>query len=122
MAAPLTFAVPFPSNDEVAHAYFSEAARHLQDARTLHDGARPAGSVTSAMKAVELSLKSLLILHSIRGWNDLMTHKVMGGSLMATPFSVACLTRCKANFQPSSEMSKRLNGWFQTGRNLISST
>lgn len=82
MADPLTFPIPFPSDNEVAHAYFSEAARHLEDASALHRGNRYPGAITSIMKAVELSLKSLLILNGIRGWHDLMTHKVMTHIIM----------------------------------------
>lgn len=78
MTAAPAFSLPFPRDNELAHAYFSEAARHLQDARILHAASRYAGAITSTMKAVELGLKSLLILHGVRGWHDLNTHRIMG--------------------------------------------
>ena len=62
----------------MAEAFFREAARHLQDARILHRNERHPGSITSAMKAVELGLKSVLFLYGARGWLDpaLQTHNV----------------------------------------------
>lgn len=62
----------------MAEAFFGEAARHLQDARISHRKQRHPGSITSAMKAVELGLKSILFLHGAAGWLEaaLQTHKV----------------------------------------------
>ena len=71
------FSVPLPRDSELAHAYFSEAIRHLKDARILHEADRYAAAITSTMKATELGLKSLLILYGIRGWHDLNKHNVM---------------------------------------------
>ena len=71
--------LPFPRETEMAAAFFREAARHLQDARILHRSKRHPGSITSAMKAVELGLKSVLLLHGARSWLDsaLQTHGVL---------------------------------------------
>ncbi len=77
MTATTTFSVPLPGDSEMARAYFSEAIRHLQDARILHEAGRYAGAITSAMKAAELGLKSVLILYGVRGWHDLLTHRVI---------------------------------------------
>ena len=62
----------------MAEAFFREAARHLQDARIFYQNRRHPCSITSAMKAVELGLKSALLLHGATGWLDaaLQTHKV----------------------------------------------
>ncbi len=62
----------------MTEAFFREAARHLQDARIFHRSGRHPGSITSAMKAVELGLKSVLLLYGAAGWLDaaLQTHKV----------------------------------------------
>ena len=70
--------LPFPREAEMAQAFFREAARHLQDARILHRSRRHPGSITSAMKAVELGLKSVLFLYGARGWLDppLQVHNV----------------------------------------------
>ncbi len=70
--------LPFPREEKTAWAFFQEAARHLQDARILYRSERHPGSITSSMKAVELGLKSTLLLHGAAGWMDaaLQTHKV----------------------------------------------
>ena len=65
-----------PDDNRLANAYFKEATRHLEDARLLHDGSRYAGAITSSMKAIELGLKSLLILEGTRSWVDLNKHEV----------------------------------------------
>ena len=49
--------LPFPRESEMAEAFFREAAHHLQDARILQRNKRHPGSITSAMKAVELGTK-----------------------------------------------------------------
>lgn len=70
--------LPFPREEQMAEAFFREAARHLQDAQIFHRNQRHPGSITSAMKAVELGLKSVLLLYGAVGWLDsaLQTHKV----------------------------------------------
>ncbi len=60
--------IPFPREGQMAEAFYREAARHLQDARVLHRSQRHPGSITSAMKAVELGLKSVLIIDGATGW------------------------------------------------------
>lgn len=71
--------LPFPKDEDVARAFFAEAVRHLQDARVLHVSTRYAAAMTSSMKAVELSLKSLLIVHGASRWldNALNSHAVL---------------------------------------------
>lgn len=66
--------LPFPRESQMARALFAEAARHLQDARILHSNKRYAGSITSTMKAVELGLKSVLVLYGATGWLDPVLH------------------------------------------------
>ena len=70
--------LPFPRENQYAQALFNEACRHLADARILHVGKRYAGSITSTMKAVELSLKASIILYGGSNWLDsaLQTHNV----------------------------------------------
>ncbi len=72
--------LPFPREEQMAKAFFQEAARHLQDARVLHLSQRFPGSITSTMKAVELSLKSVLVVNGAAGWLEpaLQTHRVFG--------------------------------------------
>ncbi len=79
--------LPFPREEKLAKAFFQEAARHLQDARIFYRNQRHPGSITSSMKAVELSLKSILFLHGAVGWLDsaLQTHKVFA-EISKTPF------------------------------------
>lgn len=52
----------FPKHGDYARSLFTEATRHLLDARILHLADRYPGSITSSLKAVELSLKALLLL------------------------------------------------------------
>jgi len=79
----------FPKEAEMAEAFFREAARHLQDARILHRSGRHPASVTSAMKAVELGLKSILLLYGATGWlsSALQTHKVFGELKKTVPLT-----------------------------------
>ena len=72
---------PLPRANELARAYYQEAARHLEDAWILHQAQRYAGSITSSMKAVELGVKSVLILNGASGWLDdiLRTHDILKG-------------------------------------------
>ncbi len=67
----------FPDKETLAHAFFEEATRHLEDARMLHEAGRCPASITSSMKAAELGLKSILILDGALGWWDklMTTHK-----------------------------------------------
>ncbi len=90
--------LPFPRESEMAEAFFREAARHLQDARILQRNKRHPGSITSAMKAVELGLKSLLFLHGARGWLDpaLQTHNVFA-ELNKTPLLTQSLLDALSN-------------------------
>ena len=91
--------LPFPTETEMAAAFFQEAARHLQDARILHRCGRFPGSVTSAMKAVELSLKSMLLLYGATGWlgATLQTHKVFA-EIKKTPFLTQDFTNALSNY------------------------
>lgn len=77
----------------MAQAFFREAVRHLQDARVLHVSRRPSGSITSAMKAVELALKSTLFLYGAARWMDtaLNTHSVLGAIQGSKVFTQAFL-------------------------------
>src|SRR5207244_342536 len=70
----------FPSTDDWARALFREAARHLDDARTLHLAARHAAAIASTLKAAELGLKSVLVLDGALGWWDRLhtTHTPLG--------------------------------------------
>jgi len=78
MSAPFPPARPaFPDRDVYAHAFFSEAIRHLEDASVLHHAGRYAGAITSALKGAELGIKAALILEGAMGWWDRLqqTHK-----------------------------------------------
>ena len=96
MTATPGFYLPFPHDDDLARAYFSEAIRHLQDARVLHEVGRYAGAITSTMKATELGLKSLMILYGIRGWHDLNTHRMM--TVVKFPIFDNLLTALKSHY------------------------
>ena len=105
--------LPFPREGQMAEAFFREAARHLQDARILHRNDRPAGSITSAMKAVELGLKSILFLHGAAGWLTaaLQTHAVLTEiektTLMTQEFLNA-LTNYDASLLPDIRLLEEL--------------
>ena len=60
----------FPEKEPFAHAFFAEAARHLEDARILHKAQRYPASITSSMKAAELGMKCVFILDGALGWWD----------------------------------------------------
>lgn len=83
MSAPVSPIVPpalpvvFPQHQDLARKFFSEAVRHLGDARVLHQARRYPGSIASSMKAAELGLKSVLIVDGSLGWWDRLqqTHK-----------------------------------------------
>ena len=69
--------VTFPHQDEFARKFFGEAARHLGDARILHQSARYPGAITSSQKAAELAIKAVLVLEGALGWWDRLqqTHR-----------------------------------------------
>ncbi len=78
MPIPLLPLPLFPNNKEYARALHEEAVRHLEDARILHEAGRYPGSITSSMKAVELSLKAVFVLDGTQGWFDgLLQHDVL---------------------------------------------
>ena len=58
----------FPDTEAFARAFYVEAARHLEDARILHEADRSASSITSTMKASEFGVKSVLILDNAPGY------------------------------------------------------
>ena len=60
----------FPEKEAFYHAFFAEAARHLEDARILHEAGRYPASITSSMKATELGMKCVFILDGALGWWD----------------------------------------------------
>ncbi len=67
----------FPSTEQFAHAFYGEAARHLEDARILQEASRTAAAITSAMKASELGVKTVLLLDNAAGYYEKVyaTHK-----------------------------------------------
>ena len=76
MTASPSSLLDFPDDNRLARAYFIEANRHLEDAFLLHTSGRYAGSLTSTLKAIELCLKSILILEGARSWVDLNQHEI----------------------------------------------
>jgi hypothetical protein len=60
----------FPDGDTLALAFFEEGIRHLEDARILHEGACYPAAISSAMKAAEFGVKSVIILGGAMGWWD----------------------------------------------------
>lgn len=60
----------FPDSDALARAFFEEGIRHLEDAHILHEAGRYPAAITSAMKAAEFGMKSVIILSGAMGWWD----------------------------------------------------
>ena len=73
-----TVEIPFPKQTDYARTLFEEAVRHFHDSKILHENHRYAASITSASKAVEMSLKSLLMLDAATTLipNLFQTHRV----------------------------------------------
>lgn len=69
--------VAFPHQDQFARKFFTEAVRHLGDARLLHRAGRYPGAITSSQKAAELAVKAVLVLDGSQGWWDRLqqTHR-----------------------------------------------
>ncbi len=115
--------LPFPGERELAQAYFREAARHLGDARVLYVRHRHAASLTSTMKAVELGLKSVLILHGAGRWlNDaLESHNVLAklkGSSSTTQSLLDALTGYDATLLSDIELLEKLTPVKQDAKKL----
>lgn len=60
----------FPDSSALGRVFFEEGVRHLEDARILHEAARYPAAIASAMKAAELTIKSVVILGGALGWWD----------------------------------------------------
>ena len=58
----------FPERSDYAHVLWLESVRHLQDCYVLHAAARFPASISSAMKATEIAVKSLLVLDGAMAW------------------------------------------------------
>ena len=67
----------YPSSRDLARSFYAESVRHLEDAVVLLDNDRFAVSVSSAMKAAELAVKSAAIIDNATGfWDELFkSHK-----------------------------------------------
>jgi len=65
-------------NEDLARAFFKEAVRYLEDAKTLHVAGSYAGSIANDLKAVEFGLKALLLLDGTAAFltNLFQTHDV----------------------------------------------
>ena len=77
----------FPDSRELAHAFFEEGVRHLEDAHVLHEAQRYPASIASAMKAAEFGIKAVIILDGAMGWWDKIftTHSPMS-DINSLPF------------------------------------
>ena len=62
MIVPPAITPTFPTQQEYARLLFQEAVRNFRDGYVLHRNRRFAAAITSAVKAVEIGLKSLLML------------------------------------------------------------
>ena len=60
----------FPDGNALGRVFFEEGIRHLEDAGILHEAARYPAAIASAMKAAELTIKSVVILGGALGWWD----------------------------------------------------
>lgn len=67
----------FPGTEDFAQAFYTEAARHLLDAKVLHEAGRVAAAFTSLMKAAELGVKAVFILENAVNFYEkvYLTHK-----------------------------------------------
>ena len=70
----------FPTSEVLARCFFEESMRHLADAEILHQAERYPGAITSAMKAAEFGIKTVIILDGAMGWWDkiFLTHSPLG--------------------------------------------
>ena len=73
----------FPDTNDFAQAFYTEAARHLLDAKILHETGRVAAAFTSLMKAAELGIKAAFILENAVGYYEKIyqTHKPLTDAL-----------------------------------------